>query len=983
MNAAAMTLFLAVTAAAAFAAAPVSPNDPDVVGADDSASIQNAVDKAARIGSGRVVIPARNARTGRDGWTISRAVLLPSNMRVEIDSAHLSMADGVYENFFRTANVWTDEGRLPRGAVTNVAIVGKGGAVLDGAKANDLNESTSMKDGRPHVRANCPILFVNVADFEVSGLSIENHRYWGMCFCFCQRGRIADVRFVALFDRRNQDGINLRDGCRDVEIENVSGQTGDDMIALSAIDSPRGGMYSTWVEGLSPDIRNVRIRNIRGAAVGHPLVALRNHNGSKILDVTVEDIEDTPFAVPCTGMERKRYAIMRIGNHGYWGRRRSVLGETARITVRNVRCSYSEDAIFVNNTLKDSLISGVRCTGRCASVVSLSRPELGSCGATMDNVTIENSTVEPGRPGGAVMDFPYLNPGETITNVRLRNCEVRTPLGTMRYLDETISRRGGDPVSVVAHEGVKEKEGAIIPSSESGAFEVAPFRARSDEPVFAFGVMYRRTSLVRAEVAVAPDVGGAPGDWTDFAAVPIGSALPVKAGGWVKYRVALRKEAGVLPRFTWVKVGDVFHTRWNLDEALSGRVFDVTAFGALGDGVSKNTRALQSAIDAAHTAGGGVVRVPPGRYVTGSLFLRSNVELDVCEGAVIVGSRDPADYNKWDVCPQNWRSVPENHEGGHLFLCVGQTNVTMRGRGMVDGSGDHFMTYGFDESRIGKRTGVNGLGGRNAQDAILWRPAQMLWFCESSDIRLEGLRIFNAPYWSVHLHGCERVEVRGLCVWTSRENPRIMNGDGINIDCCRHVRVSDCDIDTSDDSLCLRADGKRLLRSSAETADVRVENCRLSSRQEAFRIGVGDGSIHDCSISNCSIRASTRGINFSATWFPGRGCDFENIAVDGIVSHTTSSFLRIHRLKGRDTVVRGIRVSNVSGSQGLPSYIWSRRGKPFEDISLVNVDMDNGVEAVNVDGLRLDGGTLQELRLTPEEHERRSADIESFRKMLY
>ena len=974
---------LAIAAFSACTAVPVSPNDPDVMGADDSASIQNAVDKAARSGSGRVVIPARNARTGADGWTISRAVLLPSNMTVEIDGARLSMADGVYENFFRTANVWTDEGRLPRGVVTNVAIVGKGGAVLDGAKANDLNEATSLKDGRPHVRANCPILFVNVADFKVSGLTIENHRYWGMCFCFCQRGRISDIRFVALFDRRNQDGINLRDGCRDVEIENVSGQTGDDMIALSAIDSPRYGMYSTWVEGLSPDIRNVRIRNIRGAAVGHPLVALRNHNGSKILDVTVEDIEDGPFAVPCTGMERKRYAIMRIGNHGYWNKRRSILGETARITVRNVRCSYSEDAIFVNNTLKDSVISNVRCTGRCASVVSLSRPELGSCGATMENVTIENCTVEPARPGGAVMDFPYLNPGETITNVRFRNCEVRTALGTMRYLDETISRRGGDPVPVAAYEGVEEKEGAIIPSAESGTFEVAPFRASSDDPVFAFGVMYRRTSLVRAEVAVAPDDGGAPGEWSAFAQTSSGTAIPVKAGGWVKYRIALRRENGVVPRFSHVKVGEIFQTRWSLNGGHSGKVFDVRAFGARGDGAAKDTKALQAAIDAAYAAGGGVVRVPPGRYVTGSIFLKSNVELNVCEGAAIVGSRDPADYNKWDVCPQNSRCVPENHEGGHLFLCVGQTNVTMRGRGIIDGSGDHFMTYGFDESRIGRRTGVNGLGGRNRQDAILWRPAQMLWFCESSGIRLEGLRVFNAPYWSVLLHGCENVSVSGLYVWTSRENPRIMNGDGINIDCCRHVRVYDCDIDTSDDSLCLRADGKRLLRSPAETADVRVENCRLSSRQEAFRIGVGDGSIHDCSISNCTIRASTRGINFSATWFPGRGCDFENIAVDGIVSHTTSSFLRVHRLKGRDTVVRGIRVSNVSGTQGLPSYIWSRKGKPFEDISLVNVDMDNGIEAVNVNGFRLDGGTLEEIKLTSEEYEQRSADIETFRKMLY
>ena len=369
--------------------------------------------------------------------------------------------------------------------------------------------------------------------------------------------------------------------------------------------------------------------------------------------------------------------------------------------------------------------------------------------------------------------------------------------------------------------------------------------------------------------------------------------------------------------------------------------------------------------------------------MTGSLFLRSNVDFHVCAGATVEGSKDPADYNKWDFCPQNNRSVAENHEGGHLFICLAQTNVTLRGEGTIDGNGIYFMTHGYDESRVGKRTGRNGLGRTNPQDAILWRPAQMLWFCESDHVQLEGLRIFNAPYWSVLFHGCTYVEARGLHIWTSRANPRIHNGDGLNIDCCRHVRVSDCDIDTSDDSLCLRANGKRLLNAPEETAYVTVNNCTLSSRQEAFRIGVGNGPIHDCTIANCVIRDSTRGINFSSTWFPDRGCDFADIRFDNIVSHTSSSFLRVHRLKSADPVIRNLHFSNISGSQGQPSYIWSRKGKPFENISLVNVDMDGGVEAVNVKGFRIEGGTLREIKLSPAEYERRSADIESFRKLLY
>ena len=93
--------------------------------------------------------------------------------------------------------------------------------------------------------------------------------------------------------------------------------------------------------------------------------------------------------------------------------------------------------------------------------------------------------------------------------------------------------------------------------------------------------------------------------------------------------------------------------------------------------------------------------------------------------------------------------------------------------------------------------------------------------------------------------------------------------------------------------------------------------------------------------------------------------------------------VRIHRLKSHDPVVRGLHFANISGTQGQPSYIWSRKGKPFEDISLVNVDMDKGIEAVNVKNFRLEGGTLKEIKLSPAEYEQRSADIESFRKLLY
>ena len=167
----------------------ITPNDCGIVGTDDSASIQAAVDRAAASGIGKVTVPRFNARTGRCGWTISRSILLPGDMTVVIDNATLTLADDVYENFFRSANVWTEKGCTRDGELRDIRIIGVGNAVLDGGKANDLCEETCCREGRPFVRRNCPVLFANVRNFAVGGLTVIRHRYWGMCFSHCRYGR--------------------------------------------------------------------------------------------------------------------------------------------------------------------------------------------------------------------------------------------------------------------------------------------------------------------------------------------------------------------------------------------------------------------------------------------------------------------------------------------------------------------------------------------------------------------------------------------------------------------------------------------------------------------------------------------------------------------------------------------------------------------------------------------------------------------------
>jgi len=409
--------------------------------------------------------------------------------------------------------------------------------------------------------------------------------------------------------------------------------------------------------------------------------------------------------------------------------------------------------------------------------------------------------------------------------------------------------------------------------------------------------------------------------------------------------------------------------------------FNVRDFGAAGDGVTKDTAAIQRAIDAASAAGGGEVRVPKGHYISGSVFLKSNVDFHVEEGALLEASRDPADYNAADVCHQNSASKAENTSGGHFFLAIEATNVTVRGTGTFDGNGLYFFTNGFDRARIGV-TGTNGLGWKNEQDAIKWRPAQMMYFVECVNLRLEGVRVRNSPYWSLFVHGCSNVVAKGLSIRSVRK-PHVMNGDGLNLDCCRDVLVEDCDICTSDDAFCLRANGKRLRCAPAVTENVTVRNCRLSSEQEAIRLGVGEGVVRNCRFSGLTIHDSVRGINLASTWFPSRGVDFIDISFENVTADCRKSFLWMHRLKSTEPVMRNITFRNFKVVQGDVSYVWGSRAKPFENIRFENVTMNGEIEILNVKDLVIEGGNVQPKVLSDKVLEERNVMIDACKGFIW
>ena len=162
---------------------------------------------------------------------------------------------------------------------------------------------------------------------------------------------------------------------------------------------------------------------------------------------------------------------------------------------------------------------------------------------------------------------------------------------------------------------------------------------------------------------------------------------------------------------------------------------------------AKSTAVVQRAIDEASESGGGEVVLSGGTFLCGSLYLKSNVSLTIAADAVLKASPDRADYNAADVCPQNWTSEAESNSGAHLLLCIGQTNVAVRGEGRIDGNAPAFLL------------GPDGKPWPGGSRGIPWRPGQMLYFVESQDVRVEGLTLENAPYWSCFFHGCNAVRL--------------------------------------------------------------------------------------------------------------------------------------------------------------------------------------------------------------------------------
>lgn len=364
-------------------------------GVSDAQTIISAIHEAKDAGISCVVIPDNGGE-----WVIDETVYLPDDIEIIVDNAHLKLADGVFCNMFANENVKT----LSHTTQKNITLRGIGNAVLDGGKYNGLSERTSMKNGMPHISKNTTMLFFNVRNLRIENIRVINQRWWGITNIFVTDSVFRNLDFKADLSRfadgvhypdelphnydevyvKNGDGIDLRVGCNHILIENISGFTEDDSVALTALGAFEKRM-GYFIEEADPDIHDVKIRNVSTDSYLCSNVRLLNDNGFKLHHIEIDGVtgrnsSDTYRTVNCVRIGDILYKAIDSRDYKF--------GDTHHISVKNIN-STAERCISLCRGVRDMVIENIAVKGKNAVAIGVpddSYAEVENCRA--ENILI-------------------------------------------------------------------------------------------------------------------------------------------------------------------------------------------------------------------------------------------------------------------------------------------------------------------------------------------------------------------------------------------------------------------------------------------------------------------------------------------------------------------------------------------------------------------------------------------------------------------
>jgi polygalacturonase len=390
-------------------------------------------------------------------------------------------------------------------------------------------------------------------------------------------------------------------------------------------------------------------------------------------------------------------------------------------------------------------------------------------------------------------------------------------------------------------------------------------------------------------------------------------------------------------------------------------------FGAVGGSLADNTKAFTNAIEECCKNNGGRIVVGAGTYLTGPIHLKSNINLHLDEGAVILLGDN---LDEWPPIKSRWEGV-ECYGYSPCIYGENLKNVSITGAGTIDGRGQAWWsefkrrkTSGQAQpisardkefAKLNKDADLSDCGGGGI-GSFFFRPP-LIQFNNCSNVLLGGVTVRNSPFWNTHLLYCKKVTVKNATFQNPSDG---INGDGLDIDSCDGVEVLDCTFDVNDDCLCFKSGiGKDGMRVNRPCQSILVKNCKMLRGHGSVVMGSETaGNIRNVEISDCTFNGTDRGLRIKSR--RGRAGTVENITLDNVTMNGVGCPVVMHlyfecgarpeeitALSDRnprpitDTTpcIRNIKVINLTAdnAQSAAAFLLGLPERPIENVLFENV----------------------------------------------
>ncbi|NMA74054.1 MAG: exopolygalacturonase [Bacteroidales bacterium] len=277
-----------------------------------------------------------------------------------------------------------------------------------------------------------------------------------------------------------------------------------------------------------------------------------------------------------------------------------------------------------------------------------------------------------------------------------------------------------------------------------------------------------------------------------------------------------------------------------------GQSYLITDYGVIKDSTLLQTEKIQAVIDKAHEAGGGVIIIPEGVYLSGALFFRPKTHLHLKKGAVLKGSDDIRNF------PIRYTRI----EGQNLDYFTAFINAdkvdgfTLSGEGTIDGNGlKYWESFWLRREFNPKCTNLDEM-----------RP-RLVYISNSKDVQLSGVHLVNSPFWTTHLYKCENVKLLNLSIFAPSEPVKAPSSDGIDIDVCTNVHIKNCFISVNDDGIALKG-GKGPLANKDENngsnRNILIEDCTYGFCHSVLTCGSESIHNHNILLRRCTVNNAKR-----------------------------------------------------------------------------------------------------------------------------